>query len=63
LLKNPERIARNLTEQFLIYATGAPVRFSDRPAVNRILEQTRASGHGLRSLLHAVVQSEPFLIK
>ncbi len=63
LLKNPERIARNLTEQFLVYATGAPVRFTDRPAVNQILEQTRASGHGLRSLIHALVQSEPFLIK
>jgi hypothetical protein len=63
LLKDPERIARNLTEQFLVYATGAPVRFSDRPAVNRILEQTRASKHGLRSLIHALVQSEPFLIK
>ncbi len=63
LLKNPERIARNVTEQFLVYATGAPIRFTDRPAVERILEQTRAADHGLRSLLHALVQSEPFLIK
>jgi hypothetical protein len=63
LLKNPDRIARNLVEQFLVYATGAPVRFTDRPAVERILADTRASGHGLRSLVHALVQSEPFLVK
>ena len=63
LLNDPDRVARNVVEQFLVYATGAPVRFIDRPAIDRILSDTRASGHGLRSLIHALVQSEPFLVK
>ena len=53
-------IARNLVRQLVTYATGAPVRFSDRPAVEAILARTRAGGWGVRSLVHEVVQSELF---
>ncbi len=53
-------IARNLANQLIVFATGAPVRFSDRPAVERMIEQTRADHYGTRSLIHAIVQSELF---
>lgn len=43
-----------------MYATGAPVTFADRAAIERILTDTAASKHGIRSLLHAVVQSALF---
>lgn len=60
LVEDDAPIARNLVKQLAIYATGAPVRFSDRPAIERILERTRASGYGMRSIVHEIVQSELF---
>ena len=63
LLQDEETIARNLTRQLSIYATGAPVRFSDREAIDAILEKTRASDYGVRSIVHAIVQSDLFQTK
>jgi hypothetical protein len=60
LLEDPVPIARNLTRQLAIYATGAPVRFTDRDEIEQILQRTRASGYGVRSLVHELVQSELF---
>jgi Protein of unknown function (DUF1592)/Protein of unknown function (DUF1588)/Protein of unknown function (DUF1585)/Protein of unknown function (DUF1587)/Protein of unknown function (DUF1595)/Planctomycete cytochrome C len=53
-------IARNLARQLTIFATGAPVRFSDRAAIEKILEATSSSGYGVRSLVHEIVQSDLF---
>jgi hypothetical protein len=53
-------LARNFARQLLLFATGAPAHYSDRPEVERILAETRGDGYGLRSLLHAVVQSRLF---
>jgi hypothetical protein len=63
LLENEEQLARNLTQQLVVYATGAPVRFSDRPAISKILANSRAEEYGVRSLVHGIVQSELFLEK
>jgi hypothetical protein len=63
LLEDPTPIARNLVRQLAVYATGAPVRFSDREQIERILERTKASQHGVRSIVHELVQSELFLTK
>lgn len=64
LLRDSElQIARNLTRQLTVYATGAPVRFSDRPEIERILRGTEASQYGVRSLVHGIVQSALFLNK
>jgi hypothetical protein len=63
ILQDQAQVARNLTRQLLIYATGAPIRFGDRAEVERILEQTKADQYGVRSLLHAIVASDLFLNK
>jgi hypothetical protein len=63
LLSDEEKLARNLAEQLTVYATGAPIRFSDRPAIAKMLADTRAKGYGVRSLVHEVVQSDLFLNK
>lgn len=63
LLEDERQIARNLTRQLLVYATGAAPRFSDRPAVEHILDQSTAGGYGVRSLIHQIVQSPLFLEK
>ncbi len=63
LLEDEDQIARNLVEKLVVYATGAPITFADREEIEQILDQTRDSGHGVRSLIHAVVQSEMFRAK
>jgi hypothetical protein len=63
LLADEEQLARNLTQQLIVYATGAPIRFSDRPAIGKILANSRAGGYGVRKLMHEIVQSELFLEK
>ena len=63
VLRNPEALAANMVRQLLMYATGSEPHYSDRRAIARILTQTKASQHGLRSLIDAIVQSELFLTK
>lgn len=63
LLTDPDQIARNLVRQLCVYATGAPVGFSDRTKIDGILQQCRASGYGVQTLVLALVQSELFLNK
>jgi len=64
LLLNDERvIARNLVNRLVVYATGAPVTFGDRAAVESILDQCAYNNYGVRSLIHGIIQSELFLHK
>jgi hypothetical protein len=63
LLADPIPVARNLVRQLSVYATGAPVRFSDRPAIEKILQHTSADNYGVRSIVHELVQSELFQTK
>lgn len=61
LLKDLEdQIARHFLSQLVVYATGAPVRFVDRPAVDELMQQLKQEGYGVRSMIHALVQSELF---
>ena len=53
-------VARNLVRQLLIYATGAPAGFAGRQSVDRILQESRRSAYGVRSLVRGIVQSELF---
>ncbi len=61
LLADERSLARNLARQLLIYATGKGYRFSDRAAIDEIVRETADSGHGVRSLIEAVVTSPLFL--
>jgi hypothetical protein len=63
LLKDERQIARNATSQLITYATGAPVSFGDRAAVERILSAAEKDRYGLRTLIHQIVQSELFTHK
>ncbi len=63
LLRDERALARNLANQLTIYATGAPVTFSDRKWIEQILDQTSSSHYGVRSMIHSLVQSELFLNK
>jgi hypothetical protein len=63
MLGDEEQLARNLVQQLTIYATGAPMQFSDRPQVAKILARTRKQGYGVRALIHEIIQSDMFLNK
>lgn len=60
LLKDERQIARNVVKQLVAYGTGAAVRFGDRQRVEEILDRAAASHYGVRSLIHALVQSSLF---
>ena len=63
LLKDPDQIAINLAEKLTVYATGVTIEFADRDEIERIVAKSRSKNYGLRSILHAVVQSDLFLNK
>ena len=63
LLEDRDQIARNIATKLLIYATGADLQFADREVIEQIVRDIRANNHGLRSILHAVVQCRCFLNK
>jgi hypothetical protein len=63
LVQDEALLARNLARQLAIYATGAPVRFSDREQIEQIVQAAGAKQYGVRSLVHEIVQSELFLKK
>ena len=57
---NDRQLARNLIHLFVVYATGAPVSFSDRAEVESILDRTGVRHYPVRDILHEVVQSRMF---
>lgn len=63
LLQDERQLARNLIHQFITYSTGTPPLFSDRPHIEKCLENAKSSNYGVRSLIHAVVQSPIFQMK
>ena len=63
LAGRPEQLARGVAGQMLVYGTGATLSFKDRSAVAEIAAAAAAGGHGLRSILHAVVTHPVFLSK
>lgn len=60
LLSDPDQIARTVASKLIIYSTGASISFADRVEIEKIFERTKASKHGLRSLIREIVQSELF---
>jgi hypothetical protein len=60
LLSQERQLARNLVNQLATYATGAPIRFSDRDVVEAILDQTQDNGYRTADLIHGIVQSNLF---
>jgi hypothetical protein len=60
LAANDRQLARNLVNQLVIFATGAPVRFGDRTEVESILDRAKATNYGVKSLIHGLIQSRLF---
>jgi mono/diheme cytochrome c family protein len=63
VLQDELPVARNLVRQLVTFATGAPVGFADRPALEKILQNAAPGHYGVRTLIHEIVQSELYLNK
>ena len=63
LAKDQAQLARGVTRHLLTYATGAAATPVDDPAIEAIVKSAAASDYGLRSIVHAVVQSDAFRSK
>lgn len=61
LLQQPDRIAHAVAEKLLIYGCGRPLTAADRNSVQAVVDAAQANDLGLRSMLHAVADSELFL--
>ena len=63
LAQRPDQLARGVTRHLLTYATGEPTTPIDQPTVESIVKAAAKDRYGLRSLVHAVVQSQLFQTK
>jgi len=60
LLQDKDQLARALAGKLLTYATGRAPETADQPEIDAIVRTVRDKQYGLRSLVHAVVQSKLF---
>ena len=63
LLTKEHLLARNMVNQLMVFATGAPNRFSDREQLEAIIENSKPRHYGVRTLIREVVKSSLFLNK
>jgi len=63
LMEKKDQFAHCLTEKMLTYATGRTLEATDRPEVDRIVNELKGQGYGLKDLVMLVATSEPFLTK
>ena len=61
LVKRQDLFAHMLTDRLLTYACGRRIGALDQPIVEKIVADLPSRQHGLRSLIEAVVASEPFV--
>jgi hypothetical protein len=60
LLKDKDQLARALAEKLVTYATGAAPTALDKPEIEAIVKTARDKNHGVRAIVHAVVQCKLF---
>ncbi|MEM7603188.1 MAG: DUF1592 domain-containing protein, partial [Verrucomicrobiota bacterium] len=60
IAEDSNQLARALITHFLTFSTGRKMGFSDRPEIERLVQRSAESGHGVRDLIHLTVDSEIF---
>lgn len=63
LARDQDVLAKSFATKLLIFATGREMGFSDRSEIDRIVDASRAKGHGIRDLIELVVLSKAFRSK
>lgn len=54
------RLLSNLARQFAVYGTGRPIGFADRAPIAAVVDGTDRQGGGVRTLIHALIESPLF---
>ena len=57
---NVEQVARHMISEMLVFATGHELERDSRREVERIMDELRADGFGVRSMIHEIAASELF---
>lgn len=63
LASRPRTLARNLTNQLIVYSTGSPIRFRDREPIERMLDRLEPDNFPIRSMILEIVGSDLFQTK
>ena len=63
LMEEERTIAKNLLQQLAVFATGAPIRFSDRVEIESILDRLAKDEYRVKSMITEIVTSDLFLYK
>ncbi len=63
VISQPENIAKCVAEKLITYGTGARPRFADRDEISKLVDASKQSDYGLRTLVEQVVTSDLFLSK
>ena len=60
LFKNEHQVFRNVAEKLAMFALGRTMDFTDREDIDNIVKETKSKGGGMKTMLHALVQSPIF---
>ncbi|MEM1294484.1 MAG: DUF1592 domain-containing protein [Verrucomicrobiota bacterium] len=63
LMTDQDAMAEGFVKSILTYALGRRVGFSDGLFVDQLLAEWKAEDYGMRTLIHQIVESEPFQSK
>lgn len=63
LASDEDRLAKAFATKLLTFATGREMGFSDREPIRKLVQASTAQGHGIKDLIHLVVDSEIFRSK
>jgi hypothetical protein len=63
LIEDERAIAKNLLQQLTVYATGAPMRFSDRVEIDQMLNRLSKEEYRVKAIIIEIVTSNLFLSK
>ena len=63
LLSHSDAFAHCLTEKLFTYGLGREMGFSDRDAIDAVVARTMKDGGGLRTLIHAIAESDTFFTR
>lgn len=58
-----EPLTKNLISRLMTYATGEGIRFADRAEIDRLVAEVSDRDGGLKTMIHAIVQSDLFQSK
>ena len=61
LVDKPEPVVHAIAEKLMVYGCGRPVTPADHQVVSDVVAAAKKDNFGLRSMIHAVVDSELFL--